>query len=219
MDDITNRERLLRGRDFLYALFYKAFAREPDAAFLDVLSDPDTAACFAAFTGEAPAQLAELRAPENGATFICALRKEYTRLFVGSPVPEVPPWESVYTGVEGLLFQEATLEVRASCRRFGLLPEKYPHVADDSLSLELAFMAKLAERAMEDFRNGDEVGLGRLLESSEEFLSKHLLKWIPKFLERLAKAPTRELYPQLCVIMHEFMQRDRACLEELRAAL
>ena len=80
-------------------------------------------------------------------------------------------------------------------------------------------LAKLAERAMEDLENEDEVGLGRLLESSEDFLTKHLLLWIPKFLERMQKAKTQHLYPQLCVVLDAFLRRDRDTLSELRAAL
>ena len=118
-----------------------------------------------------------------------------------------------------MLFQEITLQVRETYRSYGLLPEGYPHVADDSLALELAFMAKLAERAMEDFRDGDEIGLSRLLAASSEFLTKHLLRWIPKFLERMVKAKTRVLYPQMCVILHEFLKRDKECLDELGTSL
>ena len=213
MDDITNRERLLRRRDFLYALFYKAFAREPDAAFLEALSDPGTAACFAAFTGEAPARLAELRAPENGETFIRALRKEYTRLFVGSPVPEAPPWESVYTGVEGLLFQEATLEVRACCRRFGLLPEKYPHVADDSLALELGFLSVLSHRAVSAHEAGREEELRRLLDGSHTFIKEHLARWLPRLMRRMGAAVL--LYRRLARMLDAFLKADGRVLEEL----
>lgn len=219
-------EVLLANRQYLYALLHKVFGCEPDAQLLALLSGETTADAFGLLSAEPEDALARARAflqklheKKDDPEALARIESEYMHLFVGPDKLVAPPWESVYCGEDAMLFQAITLEVRETYRSFGMQPEGYPHVADDSLSLELAFMAKLAERAMEDFRNGDEVGLGRLLESSEEFLSKHLLKWIPKFLERLAKAPTRELYPQLCVIMHEFMQRDRACLEELRAAL
>ena len=80
-------------------------------------------------------------------------------------------------------------------------------------------MAKLSERAMEDLHNGDELGLGRLLESSEDFLTQHLLVWIPKFLERMQKAKTQIMYPQLCVALNAFLKRDRDTLAEIRTAL
>ena len=92
-------------------------------------------------------------------------------------------------------------------------------MADDSLALELAFMSKLAERAMEDLHSGDEEGLDRLLESSGDFLKRHLLLWVPKFLERMQKASTQLLYPQLCVALDAFLRRDAESLKELRAAL
>lgn len=219
-------EVLLANRQYLYTLLHKVFGCEPDTALLDRLTDETTAKAFSLLSADpedalarAGAFLEKLHEKKGDPEALERIESEYMHLFVGPDKLVAPPWESVYCGEDAMLFQAITLEVRETYRSFGMQPEGYPHVADDSLALELAFMAKLAERAMEDFQNGDELGLGRLLESSEDFLTKHLLKWIPRFLERLAKATTRELYPQLCVIMHEFLQRDKVCLEELRAAL
>lgn len=219
-------ELLLSNRLYLYTLLYKTFGREPDEELLTLLSDGTAARCFALLSAEQDDVLERsglfldaLHDRKNDPTFLEEVKAEYMRLFVGPDKLVAPPWESVYRGEDGMLFQAVTLEVREIYRGFGLLPEGYPHVADDSLALELAFMAKLAERALEDLQAGDELGLGRLLESSEDFLTKHLLLWIPKFLERMQKAKTQHLYPQLCVVLDAFLKRDLDTLRELRAAL
>ena len=219
-------ELLLANRLYLYSLLHKTFGREPDGELLALLSADTAGEAFALLSAEAGDPLdrvgpflAGLREKKDDPKFLDELKSEYMRLFVGPDKLVAPPWESVYRGEDAMLFQEVTLEVREIYRGFGLLPEGYPHVADDSLALELAFMSKLAERALEDLHDGDELGLGRLLESSEDFLKKHLLLWIPKFLERMHKAKTQLMYPQLCVVLDAFLKRDREVLGELRAAL
>ena len=228
---MTNEKReaaelLLANRLYLYSLLHKSFGREPDAELLTLLSAETAVNAFALLSAEKGDVLDRIgpflesvRGKADDSAFLEDVKAEYMHLFVGPDKLVAPPWESVYRGEDGMLFQKVTLEVREIYRGFGLLPEGYPHVADDSLALELAFMAKLAERALEDLHNEDEVGLCRLIESSEEFLSRHLLLWIPKFLERMHKAQTQVLYPQLCVVLDAFLKRDRDTLQELRSAL
>lgn len=50
-------------------------------------------------------------------------------------------------------------------------------------------------------------------------MTQHLLVWIPKFLERMQKAKTQIMYPQLCVALNAFLKRDRDTLAEIRTAL
>ena len=219
-------EVLLANRLYLYSLLHKTFGREPDRELLALLSADTVGEAFSLLSEEESDPLnrigpflQKLGTKKDDPDFIQELKAEYTRLFIGPDKLVAPPWESVYCGEDAMLFQEVTLKVRETYRRFGLQPEGYPHVADDSLALELAFMAKLSERAMEDLHNGDELGLGRLLESSEDFLTQHLLVWIPKFLERMQKAKTQLMYPQLCVALNAFLKRDRDTLAEIRTAL
>ena len=219
-------ELLLANRLYLYSLLHKTFGRMPDGELLALLTADTVVQAFGLLSEEKGdvldrigSFLTSVGAKKDDPDFLEELKDEYMRLFVGPDKLVAPPWESVYRGEDAMLFQEVTLEVREIYRGFGLLPEGYPHVADDSLALELAFLAKLAERAQEDLHSGDELGLSRLLESSEEFLTRHLLVWIPKFLERMQKASTQHLYPQLCVALDAFLKRDREVLAELRTVV
>lgn len=213
-------ELLLVNRQFCYSLLYHAFGREPDAAFMSLLLAENTEENFALLGGETlecvPAFLCSLREKAEDSGFLDQVRAEYMRLFVGPDRLPAPPWESVYLGEDGTLFQLSTLEVRNCYRSFGLLPEEYPRVADDSLALELGFMSTLASWATDAFRQNQTEELKKYLEGSEEFLRKHLLRWIPKFLERLSKACSEGiLYPKLCRILDVFLKKDELVLKEI----
>ena len=212
-------ELLLYNRNFLYQLLYKAFARKPDMAFLELLTAENTGESFALLGGEVlgkmPAFLEEIRAEMSEPRVLDRLEEEYMRLFVGPLKMVAPPWESVYTGEEGMLFQESTLEVREFYRRFGLIPEGYPRVADDSLPLELGFMAELAQRSVAAFESGDGEARVRNLEGSLEFLNAHLLVWVPRLLEKMANTPTDWLYPQLTLALNSFLEKDKETLTDL----
>ena len=211
-------ELLLLNRNYLYQLLYKSFGREPDRAFLDLLTSEHTGESFALLGGEAlesvPEYLERLRAETRAPDCVEHLRDEYTRLFVGPMEMDAPPWESIYLGEEGMLFQESTLKVRECYRRFGLLPEEYPRVADDSLALELGFMADLARRSADAFESGDADTLDLTLRGARDFLTEHLLLWVPKLLERLDKTEGR-FYPQLAHILDSFLKKDLETVNDL----
>lgn len=212
-------ELLLLNRNYLYQLLYKAFARVPDRAFLDLLTAEHTGESFALLGGEvlekAPGFLMRLREEAESADFLERLKEEYTRLFVGPLEMEAPPWESVYVGEEGRLFQESTLKVRECYRRFGLMPEEYRRVADDSLALELGFMAELAQRSADAFEAEQEDALQITLRGASDFLNEHLLLWVPQLLERLSKTKTDWLYPQLTRFLDSFLKKDQETINDL----
>ena len=211
-------ELLLLNRNYLYQLLYKAFGREPDRAFFDLLTAAHTGESFALLGGETlekvPEYLERLHREAESLDCIERLRDEYTRLFVGPLEMDAPPWESVYLGEEGMLFQESTLKVRECYRRFGLLPEEYPRVADDSLALELGFMAELARRAADALASGDTDTLNLTLHGARDFLTEHLLFWVPKLVERLDKTEGR-FYPQLAHILDSFLKKDLETVNDL----
>lgn len=212
-------ELLLANRFYLYSLLHKCFGREPDRKQLELLTGEQTGESFALLGGEVlekvPAFLRELREDLKNPDFPEQVKREYRVLFVGPEEMPAPPWESVYTGEEGALFQETTLEVRQAYRTFGMQAEAYQRVPDDSLALELAFMSGLAERALDAFRREDREEAQRCLNGSLDFLKKHLLRWVPLFLERMAESPTDFLYPQLCLILDSFLKKDAETAEEL----
>ena len=109
--------------------------------------------------------------------------------------------------------------MRNTYRQFGLLPEGYPRVADDSLALELHFMALLAQRSLDAFYAGKNEQQAAHPNASAEFLKKHLVVWVPKFLERMKGANSNILYPQMCLVLDEFLRKDAGTVQEILKAL
>ena len=220
-------EVVLANRLFVYSLFHKIFGRDPDAQLMDIICSETAGEAFALISenendilSRAAAFFNELKADNAAPDFLDKLKSEYTRLFIGPVKLVAPPWESVYRGKEAMLFQECTLEVRRFYKSFGMIPEGYPHVADDSLALEMAFLSKLAERSVKAFADGDTAELKKDLAASSDFLEEHLLVWIPKFLEKMKDSATDFMYPQMCLILDSFLKRDYDILvEDLLPAL
>lgn len=228
MNDQTREaaEVLLCNRLFLYSLLHKLFGREPDEELLNILTEEHTGEAFALLSEEekdimdrTAAFLKEIREEKQNPAFLEEAKDEYTRLFIGPVSLVAPPWESVYGQKDAMLFQESTLEVRNTYRQFGLLPEGYPRVADDSLALELHFMALLAQRSLDAFYAGKYDDLAADLSGSADFLKKHLLVWVPKFLERMKGARSSVLYPQMCLVLDEFLRKDAGTVQEILKAL
>lgn len=215
-------EILLAGRLYVYTLLHKVFGREPDGELLALLTAGVTGEALGLFSlqegdtlSKAAAFLTEVQEDREAPGFLEAVREEYMHLFVGPAKLIAPPWESIYFGDDELLFQESTLKVRNTYRAFGLLPEGYPRVPDDSLALELDFMAQLAQRSLDALRGGDAAALRRSLEASDRFLAEHLLVWVPRFATRVAASPSALLYPQMSQILDNFLQADDKSLKEL----
>ena len=228
MNDQTKEavELLLSNRLFLYSLMHKLFGREPDEELLNILTDEHTGEAFGLLSEEekdimdrTAVFLGEIREEKQNPAFLEEAKDEYTRLFIGPMSLVAPPWESVYGQKDAMLFQESTLEVRNTYRQYGLIPEGYPHVADDSLALELHFMALLAQRGLDAFYAGKNDDLTADLTGSSDFLKKHLLVWVPKFLERMKGAKTNILYPQMCLVLDEFLRKDAETVKEVLQAL
>ncbi len=215
-------EVILSNRRFLYLLFHKVFGREPDQAFLKILSSEETSQAFGLLSEQpedtmerAAAFVCNLKEKSQDTDYLHQIRYEYMRLFVGPEKLAAPPWESVYRSKQGLLFQESTLTIREIYRKQGLLPEGYPHVADDSLALELDFMARMADRsclALGECRYDD---LRESLAVQESFLRVHMLFWIPKLLEKMTDSVFKLFYPQMTKILLAFLEKDQELIKEI----
>lgn len=123
---------------------------------------------------------------------------EYRRLFVGPAPKPAPPWGSVYTDRECVVFGESTLALRAWMRAQGierLVDDKTP---EDHIGLMLVLMAWIA-------RNRPEV--------LDDFLRLHLLPWSSHFLDELAEAAEQPFYEGLARLAKaslEGIQSERA---------
>ena len=148
----------LANRSFVYTYLWRAFAAEPDEAFLSAVADDATLEECKLLAGE---DSRAVQVQEALAAFVSnvpdapdALKGEYTKLFEGPGKLPAPPWESVYVCGEDLLFQPSTLEVREAYRSAGYQATGYPHEADDHLATELDFMGALSKRTQAAYEEG-----------------------------------------------------------------
>ena len=122
---------------------------------------------------------------------------EYRRLFIGPAPKPAPPWGSVYTDRECVVFGQTTLALRAWMREQGierLVDDKTP---EDHLGLMLVLMAWIA-------RNRPE--------ALDDYLSLHLLTWSSHFLEQLAQAAEHPFYEGLARLAQASLEGIQADL-------
>ena len=110
---------------------------------------------------------------------------EYRRLFVGPGHLPAPPWGSVYTDRECVVFGEATLALRAWRRRGGVARTADERTPEDHIGLMLALLSYLAEERPD---------------LVDEYLRDHLLTWALHYLEALEAAADHPFYQGLAAL-------------------
>lgn len=108
-----------------------------------------------------------------------ALTDEYRRLFIGPAPKPAPPWGSVYTDRECVVFGESTLALRAWMRANGITRLSDERTPEDHIGLMLALLAHIARMHTSLI---------------EEYLRDHLLTWAPHFLGQLSQAACHPFY-------------------------
>jgi TorA maturation chaperone TorD len=123
---------------------------------------------------------------------------EFTRLFLG-PVPVLFPYESWY--VDGKLMGESLLRVKQIYREAGMVKSRGFAEPEDHLALELGFMQHLCEKGE--------------LQDQKDFLSHHLLSWVPRFCDDLFAKSRSDFYRGIGRITKGFLFLDMGLVGEL----
>jgi TorA maturation chaperone TorD len=144
-----------------------------------------------------------------------ALRRDYTRLFIGPGQPLAAPWESVHLSRTGLTFQAETLDVRRWYARSGLEFEKLHNEPDDHVGVELAFVSALASQAVDSLSEDGHENITSTMDDLRGFADQHLLKWAPAWCRKSAEVAETDLY-QGTLKMTEGCLHDLAELLDIR---
>ena len=164
-------------------------------------------------------QAAAQRCADGGEEALDALSSAYARLFVGPRRPEAAPWESAHRGEDDTLFQPSTLEVRKAYVAHGLIPSRYPRIADDHLAIELGFLVSLGQRATQALEQGDAEAWMTNVSASRKFLRDHVRPWLPSFCRALDQASCGDLYREAARALEAFIRIDEAFLADCAVAL
>lgn len=133
--------------------------------------DVDVAAAAWPFVGDAVAGecLVGLQRGLAGGLENPELFEEYRRLFVGPQAKVAPPWGSVYTDRDMVVFGESTIALKEWLRCQGIsVAHGQSDEPEDHIGTMLGLMAWIAQNKPECLR---------------EFLQLHLLTWAEHFLE------------------------------------
>ncbi len=118
---------------------------------------------------------------------------EYVSIFeLGMPKPMCPPIEREYVEDK---YEKVLDDVTAFYGKFGVFVEKEN---PDNLIVELEFMSYLV------MKEGTE-------EDQKQFLDNHVLRWIDRFCECVAKGKLKT-YAKLLDVIRSFVRKDRETL-------
>lgn len=128
----------------------------------------------------------ELAVDNESLAATSSLADEYRRLFVGPAKKAAPPWGSVYTDRDQVVFGLSTLKLREWLRKNGIeIRQGESEEPEDHIGTMLELMAWLADNRPELL--GD-------------YLRHHLLTWAPHFLTLMEEAATDAFFTGLAAL-------------------
>lgn len=114
-----------------------------------------------------------------------ALAREYRRLFVGPNALKAPPYGSVYTDPDQVLFGASTLALRSWLDEVGIGVDNDEVAPEDHIATMLSLAAWIMRVKPAVLK---------------EYLEKHLLTWAPHYLDELEEAAGDGFYGSLAAL-------------------
>lgn len=177
------------------------------------LDDPDF--------GPGYASIAEyLRHRDSGTRQELAV--DYAHVFLGAGQYDkrmAPPYESVYTSEEHLLMQDSRDGAVQSYRAEGLDLPAENTTPEDHISFEMQFMAKLIERAVAAFDDGDEARYEDLAGKQRVFYEGHLQNWVGDFCDDIERFCQTGFYKGIAQVTRAFMRMEDDFTRRYAAAM
>ncbi|EGQ7642496.1 molecular chaperone TorD [Vibrio cholerae] len=139
------------------------------------------------------------------------LAADFCDLFLKSDRDSALPYASVYTD-KGLLNGKPAQQMRELLGAHGVKVEQNLNEPEDHLVIQLDFLAHLAISANQIEHSAQ---LSLALQAQSDFISQHLLTWLPAFAERCTQFDAFGLYSAAARLALAFIQQDKHCLDEL----
>ena len=112
--------------------------------------------------------------------------------FIGLEKILAPPYASVYLSEDHLLYGSSVLDVRQFYKKFGLSVNPMNRVPDDHVGFELYCLSFLLENAAQA--------------ALREFLSNHLITWLPSFLRLVEEKAETAYYRGVALLTLGFVE-------------
>lgn len=140
------------------------------------------------------------------------LRAQFTQLFLLDYKSAAPPYASVYSSSEHLLFQEPHRLMSDLLANQGLEVSSGFNEPADHLAIELDYLGNLILRGLEQ-------PFSQALQEQLDFIDHQLLSWYPDFAARVLQLEAKGVYPALTKLLGGFLRQDRDWLLTLSGEL
>ena len=214
---MTETKEILETRKNFYAFLYRMYLEEPPRELADDLVnerfsiplltslDKELSEGFRLLN-----EFREKSKDESVDELHEDLVDEYTLLFIGPHRLPVLPYESWW--VDGKLMGESLLKVKRDYRKEGIVKARDYAEPEDHIAFELKFMHYLCEEELAAV-NGER--LKECLNTQKDFLTDHILIWVPDFCDALYKCELSEFYKCIAKLTKGFFLFEAAVIDEL----
>jgi TorA maturation chaperone TorD len=141
-----------------------------------------------------------------------ALAEDYTKLFVG-PVRHIPPYESVHhkrdDGDWGAFWGKSTVEVKKFMESAGLRYKFEYSGIPDHISVELDFMREVTKEEVQAWAAKEIERIYYCLSTENEFINKHLSKWVPEFCDKVIAQAGLSFYREIAKATKQFIGLEK----------
>jgi TorA maturation chaperone TorD len=150
---------------------------------------------------------------------------EYARVFLAAGVYTetrdiAVPYESVFTSEGQMVMQESRDDVFTRYHVDGFRVVSTLHEPDDHLSIELEYLASMAERTLELLGSDDDgAALSENIRRQGEFIRLHLLNWLPALRKAVLRYATLSFYIGMLLVLEGYLQEELTLLEEVDVSL
>ncbi|RME07852.1 MAG: hypothetical protein D6803_02805 [Anaerolineae bacterium] len=133
-----------------------------------------------------------------------ALRKEHMRLFVVKPL--APPYESFYVAPDAEARGWVTVQMQRLYARHGLKMGELNELPDH-LAVELEFLSWLFEQEADAQERSNMEQAGAMQEECENFLNRHLRRWLPALAEKVRQGAPDGVYVPVMGALLDFISQ------------
>jgi TorA maturation chaperone TorD len=197
-------------RASLLGLLVPLFRDGPSPPTLQAMRDPALRNAL----GEAGIQFGEAFFTANLEQLTESLAVEFATLFL-LPGSMISPHESVQVkGGSGLLRGPETAQVKEYYEYVGFVVDESCAMEPDHISIELEFLRHLAKEEASAWQAGDH---GRALDAlryQDDFLRRHLGKWVYGFLARIEQHTESNFYREVALLTNAYLREQQETLPE-----
>lgn len=128
---------------------------------------------------------------------------EFARLFIGPIKPLSIPYASWHISDPRQLMTDETVEVRQRYLDAGMAVRELYSIPDDHVAIELEFLSYLTAEMIAAHAVGNSTRIDELQKMQDDFVTEHMQKWIPDFVDSIDKSDAHPFYKGAALLLEE----------------